>query len=175
MVKKAWKKEAGFDRIEIIAEMHAQCFHAGFGSSEPLYTRLFYSRWPYTPDEHELDMDFEMEWLRLEILLLQPAPSPQYDLSPRRSPAVGTGLDELEVQYAEMQSTKQEGTSPLQVTASGFLHVSCTSPEQETTFSIQTDVGVNEEEATTTVQATARQDFVRLSIGRQQRGTTSTE
>ena len=34
-------------------------------------------------------MDVEIERLMLEILLSQPAPSPQDNLSPRRSPAVG--------------------------------------------------------------------------------------
>ena len=37
-----------------------------------------------------LDMDVRIERLRLEILLLQPAPSPQDDLSPRRPLVVGT-------------------------------------------------------------------------------------
>ena len=37
-----WKREGGFDRIEIIAEMHKQTLrrlHAGF-DSKPLYTGL---------------------------------------------------------------------------------------------------------------------------------------
>ena len=36
--QKAWKREARFDRIEIIAEMHEQHFRAGFDSE------LFYSK-----------------------------------------------------------------------------------------------------------------------------------
>ena len=37
--QKAWKRETGFDRIEIIAEMREQHFLTGFGS-EPIYTKL---------------------------------------------------------------------------------------------------------------------------------------
>ena len=51
--QKAWKTEAGFDRIEIIAEMRAQHLHAGF-DSEPLYTGLYNLRWPHSPEEHKL-------------------------------------------------------------------------------------------------------------------------
>ena len=88
-----WKREAAFDRIEIIAKTDTQRFRAGF-DSEPPYTKLFNPRWLHSPEEHKLDMDVEIEWLRLEVLLSQPAPSRQYDLSPRRSPAVGTGSEE---------------------------------------------------------------------------------
>ena len=38
--QKAWKREGGFDRIEIIAEMHAQRLHAGF-DLKPLCTGLY--------------------------------------------------------------------------------------------------------------------------------------
>ena len=43
--QKAWKREADFDRIEIIAEIHA-----GF-DSEPLYTELYNPRRSYSPEE----------------------------------------------------------------------------------------------------------------------------
>ena len=98
--KKAWNREAGFSRIETIAEMYAQRVYAGF-DSEPLYTGRYNPRWPHTPEEHKLDMDVEIERLRLIILLSQPAPLSQDDLSRRRSPAVGTGLDEFGVPRAE--------------------------------------------------------------------------
>ena len=53
-------------------------------------------RWPPTSEEFTLEINIEVERLRLKILLSKPPPPPQYDLSPRRSPAVGTGLDEPE-------------------------------------------------------------------------------
>ena len=172
--QKAWKREAGFDRIEITAEICAQHLHAGF-DSETLYNGLYNPRWPHSPEEHKLEMDVDVEQLRLEILLSQPAPSRQDYLSPRRSPAVGTGLHEFGVLRADMQITKQKGNFPLQATVDGFLHVSCTSPEQGTTFLLQADVGVDAETTTTKAQVAAREEFARLPIGRQQRGTTSTE
>ena len=44
---KAWKREAGFDRIEITAEMDAQRFRTGF-DLEPLYMKLYTPRWLHT-------------------------------------------------------------------------------------------------------------------------------
>ena len=66
--QKAWKKEAGFDLIEIIAETHVQRFHAGF-DSDPLHTRLYNPRWPHTSEEYKLEMDVEVEKLKLECFL----------------------------------------------------------------------------------------------------------
>ena len=93
-------------------------------------------------------MDVNVERLRLGIIFSQPALSPQDVSWPRRSPAVGTGLHEPGVLRGEVQSTKQEIILS-QDTVDGFLHVSCTSPEQETTFSIQTDIGVEDKITTT--------------------------
>ena len=75
--------------------MHEQTLrrlHEGF-DSEPLYFGLYNPRRPPTPEEFTLNMNVEVKSLRLKVLLLQPLPPPQYDLSPRRSPAAGTGLD----------------------------------------------------------------------------------
>ena len=66
--KKAWKREAGFDRIEIIAEMDAQRLYAGFDSG-PLYSKLYLPSWPHTPTEYTLEINVEAEGLRIEILL----------------------------------------------------------------------------------------------------------
>ena len=105
---KASKREVGFDRIEIIAEMHAQGLHTGF-DSEPLHTGLYNPRWPHTSEEYKLEMDVEVERLKLEYIFSEPPPSPQDDLSPRQSHAAGTGLDEPGVRHAETQPD-QEGT-----------------------------------------------------------------
>ena len=93
--QKAWTREAGFDRIAITAEMDAQRFHTGL-DSELFYTKLYNPRCPHTPEEHKLEMDVDVERLRMEILLSQPAPPPLCDSSPRRLPAVGTGLNKPE-------------------------------------------------------------------------------
>ena len=48
----AWKREGGFDRIEIIAQIHKQTLrrlHAGF-ASESFYTRTYNPRWPSNSD-----------------------------------------------------------------------------------------------------------------------------
>ena len=58
--KKAWKREASFDRIETTAEMDAQRFRTGLGS-EPFYTKLYNPRWSHTPEEHTLEMRVDVE------------------------------------------------------------------------------------------------------------------
>ena len=107
--QKAWEREAGFDRIESIVKMHARRLYVGF-DSKPLYTGLYNPPWPHTPEEYKLDMDDELERLRLGILFSQPALPPRYELSPRRSPAIDTGSDEPGVPHAVTQQTEQAGT-----------------------------------------------------------------
>ena len=71
-MQEAWKRKGGFDRIEIIVETHSQNLrrlHTGF-DSEPLYTGLYNNRWPPDPKEYTLEMNVEVERLRLEILFL---------------------------------------------------------------------------------------------------------
>ena len=104
----AWKRETGFDQIEITAKMDAQRFRTGF-DSEPLYSKLYNPRWPHSQEEHKLDMGVEIEGLRLEILHSQSAPLPQDDLTPRRSPTVGTGSEEPGLPRAGKQSMEREG------------------------------------------------------------------
>ena len=100
-------------------------------------------------------MNVDVECLRKEILLSQPAPPPQCDSSLPRLPAVGTRLNEPGATYAESQSIKSEESFPLQVS----LDV-CTSLEHGTTILLQADVGVDDDE-TTTAQAAAHEEFAR--------------
>ena len=53
--QEVWNREAGFDRIEIIAQMHEQYLYAGF-DSEPLYAGLYDPKWLHTPEEYTLKM-----------------------------------------------------------------------------------------------------------------------
>ena len=186
--QKAWKREAGFDRIEITAEVDARRFRVGF-DSEPLYTKLYNPRWPHTPEEYALEMRVDVERLRMEILLSQPAPPPQCDSSPRRLPAVdtgsdeprtprrlpaiGTGSDEPGVSLAESRSTKREGGFSVQASVDVFLRVNCTSTEQECIL-LQPNVGVDDEEKiSTSEQAAAREEFARPPKKRQQQRMTA--
>ena len=74
---------------------------------EYFYTGFYNPRWPYVPEEFNLEIKIKVESLRQEVLLSQPLPPPQYDLSPRRSPAAGTGLDEPGVPHPETKQTEQ--------------------------------------------------------------------
>ena len=62
--QEAWKREAGFDRIETIAQMREQYFLAGF-DSESLNTKLYNPRWLHTPEEHTLKIRVDVERLRM--------------------------------------------------------------------------------------------------------------
>ena len=73
--QKKRNREAGSDRTEIIAEMRAQHFLAGF-ESEPLYSKLYNPRWSHFSEEQKLNMDVKIERLKLEIVLSQISPSP---------------------------------------------------------------------------------------------------
>ena len=92
--------------------------------SEPFYSKLSNPRCPHTPNEYTLEMRVDVERLRMEIVLSQPAPPTQCDPSPRRlpavdteseepgtprrSPAIGTGSDEPGVLRADTQLTGRE-------------------------------------------------------------------
>ena len=91
---KAWQREFGFDRIETAAEMDEKCSRT---SSSPVPNPFFYRnmvipRHPHTPDEFTLEIKVDVEGLRMETILSQPASS-QCDPSPRRA-EVDTGLEE---------------------------------------------------------------------------------
>ena len=119
-------------------------------------------RRPHTPDEFTLEIKVNVERLRIEIILSQPAPSQCDSLprraavdtgseeprTPRRSPAIGTGSDEPGVSRFET-STEEEGILPLETSMDGILHSKFTSPKQECVL-FQSDVGIDyNEEATT--------------------------
>ena len=73
--QKAWKREAGFDKIEITAEMDKQRLRTGF-DLQLFYTKLYNPRWPHTPDEYTLEMEVDVGRVRMRILLSQPPPPP---------------------------------------------------------------------------------------------------
>ena len=155
-------------RIEVIAEMHEDTLrrlHASL-DLEPIYTGLYNPRRSPTPEEYALDMTIEVESLRLEVLLSQPLRPPQYNSSPRRSPAAGAGLDEPGVSHTEMQQTERDRTLPFQAGTDSFSHDGCIRIlKQGGTSSFHADVGIDPE-TTTTVRVTAHQEFARLPKSR---------
>ena len=125
--------------------------------------------------------------LRMKSLLLQPAPPPQCDSSPRRlpavdtesdepesprwSPAIGTGSDESGVSRAETQSTETEGFflfKPGWMVFARELHKSGVGVD----FASTRRRGRQQQQSNNfKAQAAARKEFTRLPIGRQQRET----
>ena len=187
---KAWKRKFGFDLIKTAAEMDEKRSRTSPVTDTFSYSNMLIPRHPHTADEFTLEMKVDVERLRMEIILSQPAPQPQCDPSPRRaavdtgseepgtprrSPAIGTGSDGPGVSRFET-STEEEGLLPLETSMDVVLHLNCTSPEQEYIL-LQPDVGVddNDEATTSKIQPGARKKFARLSFGRQQRETASTE
>ena len=161
--QKAWKREAGFDYIETAAEMDARRSR----SKTFFYRNMFNPSRPHTPAEFTLEMNVDVERLRMEIIISQPAP-PQCDPlprraavdtgseepgTPRRSSAIGTGLGEPRVSRVET-STEEGGFLPLETSMNGFLHFNFTSPEQECIM-FQSDVGVDDNDESTTSKAQA--------------------
>ena len=103
---KAWKREFGFDRIETAAEMDEKRSRT---STSPVPNPFFYRnmvipKHPYTPDEFTLEMKVDVEGLRMEIILSQPASS-QCDPSPRRA-AVDTGQRNPERRHSRPRSVR---------------------------------------------------------------------
>ena len=133
--QKARKREDGFDYIETAAEIDARCWRSNIISEIFFYRNMFNPRRPHTPDKSTLEMRVDVERLRIEIILSQPAvdTGPQEMGKLRRSPATGTGSDEPGVSRVET-STDTEEIFPLETSMDGFLHSNCTSPEQECTL-----------------------------------------
>ena len=114
------------------------------------YRNMSILRRPHTPDEFTLKMKVDVERLRMEIILLQPAP-PQCDPllqraevdtgseepgTPRRSPAIGTGLDEPGVSRLETP-TKKEDILFLETSMDGFLYESSSVDTAEGLYQFQ--------------------------------------
>ena len=91
---KAWKREFGFDRIEMATEMDEKRSRTSTSPvPNPFFSRnMVNPSHPHTPDEFTLEMKVDVEGLRMEIILSQPASS-QCDPSPRRA-AISTGSGE---------------------------------------------------------------------------------
>ena len=180
--QKAWKREFGFDCIETAAAMDEKRFRTSLVSDPFFYSNKFHPRRPHTPDEFTLEMRVDVERLRMDITLSQPAPQPQCVPSPgraavgtgleepgtpRRSPAIGTGSDGPGVSRVETL-TEEDGILPLETSMDGFLHSNCTSLDQECILH-QPDVGVDDEKETTTTtqHAAAREELARPTKKRQ--------
>ena len=91
---KTWKREFGFDCIETATEMDEKRSRT---STSPVpdpsfYRNMVIPRHPHTPDKFTFEMKVDVEGLRMEIILSQPASS-QCDPSPRRA-AVDAGSEE---------------------------------------------------------------------------------
>ena len=125
---KTYKREFGFDRIETATETDEKRSRT---STSPVPDPFFYRnmiipRHPHTPDEFTLEMNVDVEGLRMEITLSQPAssqcdPSPRRAAvdtgseepgEPRRSPAIGTGSGPGVSHFETL--TEEEGLFPLE-------------------------------------------------------------
>ena len=163
---KTWKQEFGFDRIETATEMDEKRSRTSTSPVPDLffYRNMIIPRRPHTPDEFTLEMKVDVEGLRMEIILSQPASS-QCDRSsrraavdteseehgePRRLPAIGTGSGPG-VSQAEIQMEEGE-LSPLETSMDEFLHLNCTSTEPEYILLLQQDIGMNDNNETTSQQ-----------------------
>ena len=92
--QKAWKREAGFVYTETAAETDARRSRSNVVSGTLFYRNMFNLSRPYILDEFTLEMRVDVECLRMEVTLTQPAPQPRYDPTPRRLRAADTGSEE---------------------------------------------------------------------------------
>ena len=146
------------------------------------YRNMVIPRNPHTPDEFTLGMKVDVDGLRVEIILSQPAssqcdPSPRRAAvhtgledpgKPRRSPAIGTGSDGPGISRFET-STDEKGLFPLETSIDSFFYSNFTSTEEEYIL-LQPDIGMYDNNETTTQQAAAREEFASPAKKRQQQG-----
>ena len=195
---KAWKREFGFDRIETAAEMDQKRSRTSTSlvPNPFCYRNTVIPSHPHTPDEFTLEMKVDVEGLRMEIILSQPASS-QCDPSPRpaavdtgseeprtpqQSPAISTGPVEPGTPpqlpaistgspgASQAATQMEEENSPFESSMDGSLNQNFTSTEQESAFLHQQDVGVDDDEketTTTTKRAAVREEFVSYTEERQ--------
>ena len=161
---KTWKREFGFDRHETATEMDEKRSRTG---TRPVlyplsYRNMVIPRHPYTPDNFTLEMKVDVDGLRMEIILSQPASS-QCGSSPRRaavytgseepgksrrSPAIGTGLDGPGISRFKT-STEEKELFLLETSIGGFFNPNFTSTEEEYVL-LQPDIGMGDNNETTT-------------------------
>ena len=136
---------------------------------------MFNPRRPHTSDEFTLEMRVDVEPLRMEITLSQPAvdTGSEEPGTLQRSPAIGTRSGEPGVSRAQT-STDTEEVFSLETRMDVVLHSNCTSPEQECSL-LQLDVGVDDKKETTanSQQAAVREEFARPTKNRQRQRTTA--
>ena len=74
---KVWKREFGYDRIEMAAEMDEKRSRTSTSpvSNPFLYRNMVIPEHPHTPEEFHLQMKVDVEGLRMEITLSQPSSS----------------------------------------------------------------------------------------------------
>ena len=180
---KVWKREFGYDRTEIAAEMDEERSRTSTSpvSNPFLYRNMVNPEHPHTPEEFHLQMKVDVEGLRMEIILSQPSSS-ECDTSPRRA-AVDTGSEEPgtptqspaiskgsghEAQQAETQM--QGGIFPFEASTDDLLDKNVTSTKQEEPALLhQQDVGVDDNGKETTQQAAVRKEFVSPTEKQQQK------
>ena len=182
---KVWKREFGYDRIEIAAEMDEEHSRTSTSpvSNPFLYRNMVIPEHPHTPEEFHLQMKVDVQGLRMEIILSQPSSS-ECDTSPRRA-AVDTGSEEPgtptqspaiskgsgpEAQQAETQM--QRGIFSSEASTDGLLDKNVTSTKQEEPALLcQQDVGVDdgEKEATATTKPADVRKFVSPTEKQQQK------
>ena len=153
-----WKREFGFDRIETAAEMDEKRSRT---STSPVPNPFFYRNMVIpnhldTPDGFTLQMKVDVEGLRMEIILSQPAssecdPSPQRAAistgsgepgTPPQSPAISTGSPGV----SQAETQMEEEIFSFEASMNGFLNQNFTSTEQESALLHQQDVGVDDDE-----------------------------
>ena len=106
---KVWKREFGYDRIETAAEMDEKRSRT---STSPVPNPFFYRNMvipshPHTPDDFTLEMKVDVEGLRMEINLSQPASSSV--IHRRDAPRSIRGQKNPECRNSRLRSVRGQG------------------------------------------------------------------
>ena len=182
---KTWKREIDFDLIKTATEMDEKLSRT---STSPAPDPFFYRNIviptrPHTPDEFTLEMNVDVEGLRMEIILSQPAssqcdPSPDVPWSIRgqRNPESRDGRPRsVQVKIRSIASRDANGGRffHFEFSMDDFLRSNCRSTEQEYILLGQLDVGGDDEKEATSQQAAVREEFASPTEKRQQEGATA--